>query len=194
MSIAERAVGAPVERIEGREKVTGEAVYAFEHAPEGVAYAAIVASTVARGMVTGVDAGAALSLPGVLGVLSAENAPSLPGAEGELAVLQSPAVAYRGEIVAAVVAETLETARQAAELVRVDYDAAPHDVLRVRATRVSTHRTRSTRTTPPTPKTATSTPPWPPPRCASTRPTRPRPSTTTRWSRTPPSPSGRATG
>jgi len=129
MSIAERAVGAPVERIEGREKVTGEAVYAFEHAPEGVAYAAIVASTVARGMVTGVDAGAALSLPGVLGVLSAENAPSLPGAEGELAVLQSPAVAYRGEIVAAVVAETLETARQAAELVRVDYDAAPHDVL-----------------------------------------------------------------
>jgi xanthine dehydrogenase YagR molybdenum-binding subunit len=129
MSVAARSVGAPVERIEGREKVTGEAVYAFEHAPEGVAYAAIVTSTVARGMVRGIDAESALSLPGVLGVLSAENAPSLPGAEGELAVLQSPAVAYRGEIVAAVVAETLETARHAAELVRVDEDAAQHDVV-----------------------------------------------------------------
>jgi xanthine dehydrogenase YagR molybdenum-binding subunit len=129
MSIAVRAVGAPIERIEGREKVTGEAVYAFEHAPEGVAYAAIVTSSVARGMVRRIDAEPALSLPGVLGVLSAENAPSLPGAEGELAVLQSPAIAYRGEIVAAVVAETLETARHAAEVVRVDEDAAPHDVV-----------------------------------------------------------------
>ena len=129
MSVAVRAVGAPIERIEGREKVTGEAVYAFEHAPEGVAYAAIVTSSVARGMVRRIDAEPALSLPGVLGVLSAENAPSLPGAEGELAVLQSPAIAYRGEIVAAVVAETLETARHAAELVRVDEDAAPHDVV-----------------------------------------------------------------
>ena len=129
MSVAVRAVGAPIERIEGREKVTGEAVYAFEHAPEGVAYAAIVTSSVARGMVRRIDAEPALSLPGVLGVLSAENAPSLPGAEGELAVLQSPAIAYRGEIVAAVVAETLEAARHAAELVRVDEDAAPHDVV-----------------------------------------------------------------
>ena len=129
MSVAAGSVGAPVERIEGREKVTGEAVYAFEHAPEGVAYAAIVTSSVARGMVRGIDAESALSLPGVLGVLSAENAPSLPGAEGELAVLQSPAVAYRGEIVAAVVVESLETARHAAELGRVAEDAAQHVVV-----------------------------------------------------------------
>ncbi len=129
MSVAVRTVGAPVERVEGREKVTGRAVYAYEHEPEGVAYAAIVTSSVARGSVRAIDAEAALSLPGALGVLSAENAPNLPGAEGELAVLQSPAVAYRGEIVAVAIAETLETARQAAELVRVDYEAAPHDVV-----------------------------------------------------------------
>src|SRR6185503_13624329 len=129
VSVAVRNVGAPVERIEGREKVTGRAVYAHEHDPEGVAYAAIVTSSVARGSVRGIDAEAARALPGFLGLLSAENAPSLPGAEGELAVLQSPAVAYRGEIVAVAIAETLETARQAAELVRVDYEAAPHDVV-----------------------------------------------------------------
>jgi xanthine dehydrogenase YagR molybdenum-binding subunit len=129
VSVAVRNVGAPVERIEGREKVTGRAVYAYEHDPEGVAYAAIVTSSVARGSVRGIDAEAARALPGFLGLLSAEDAPSLPGAEGELAVLQSPAVAYRGEIVAVTIAETLETARQAAELVRVDYEAAPHDVV-----------------------------------------------------------------
>ena len=108
MSVAVRNVGAPVERIEGREKVTGRAVYAYEHDPEGVAYAAIVTSSVARGSVRAIDAEAARSLPGFLGLLSAENAPSLPGAEGELAVLQSPVVAYRGEIVAVTIAETLE--------------------------------------------------------------------------------------
>jgi xanthine dehydrogenase YagR molybdenum-binding subunit len=129
MSIAVRTVGTPVERVEGREKVTGQAVYAYEHEPEGVAYAAIVTSSVARGSVRAIDADAALSLPGVLGLLSAENAPNLPGAEGELAVLQSPAVAYRGEIVAVAIAETLELARQAAELVRIDYEEGSHDVV-----------------------------------------------------------------
>jgi xanthine dehydrogenase YagR molybdenum-binding subunit len=129
VSIAVRSIGTPVERVEGREKVTGQAAYAYEHAPEGVAYAAIVTSAIARGSVRAIDAESALSLPGVLGVLSAENAPNLPGAEGELAVLQSPEVAYRGEIVAVAIADTLELARQAAELVRVDYEEGPHDVL-----------------------------------------------------------------
>jgi xanthine dehydrogenase YagR molybdenum-binding subunit len=129
VSVAVRSIGTPVERVEGREKVTGQAVYAYEHEPEGVAYAAIVTSSVARGSVRALDANDALSLPGVLGVLSAENAPNLPGAEGELAVLQSPSVAYRGQIVAVAIAETLDLARQAAELVRVDYDEAPHDAL-----------------------------------------------------------------
>jgi xanthine dehydrogenase YagR molybdenum-binding subunit len=61
-------------------------------------------------------------------VLSHENAAELAGAEGELAVLQSPEVSYRGQIVAAVIADSLETARHAAQLVRVDYDAGRHDV------------------------------------------------------------------
>ena len=128
MSTATRTLGTPVERIEGREKVAGEALYAAEHHPEGIVHAVIVQAAIAKGSVTGVDAGAALGLPGVLGVLWAENAPELPGGEGELAVLQSARVAYRGQIVAAAIAETLETARHAAQLVRVTYAAAAHDV------------------------------------------------------------------
>ncbi|HET7648105.1 MAG TPA: xanthine dehydrogenase family protein molybdopterin-binding subunit [Gaiellaceae bacterium] len=128
MSVAARSIGASLDRVEGREKVAGEAVYAYEHSPEGVVYAAIVQSTVAKGRMLSVDASAALALTGVLGVLSHENVPRLEEQEGELAVLQSDRVAYRGQIVAAVVAETLETARHAERLVRVEYEQEEHDV------------------------------------------------------------------
>jgi xanthine dehydrogenase YagR molybdenum-binding subunit len=128
MSVATRTLGTPVERIEGREKVAGEALYAAEHAPGGVVHAVIVQAGIVKGAVASIDSVEAVALPGVLGVLAAENAPELPGGEGELAVLQSPRVAYRGQIVAAVIAETLETARQAARLVRVVYEAVAHDV------------------------------------------------------------------
>jgi xanthine dehydrogenase YagR molybdenum-binding subunit len=121
------AIGAAIDRVEGPEKVTGTAKYAYEHTPDGVAYAAIVGAAVAKGSVASIDDSEALALPGVLLVLTARNAPVLQ-AEGELAVLQSDAVAYRGQIVAAVIAESLETARQGAELLRVEYDEGRHDI------------------------------------------------------------------
>ncbi|WP_131741735.1 xanthine dehydrogenase family protein molybdopterin-binding subunit [Actinomadura roseirufa] len=120
-------------RLEGTEKVTGTARYAVEYPVEGVAYAAAVQAAVGKGEITAVDATAALALPGVLAVLSCENAPHLHEVpDGELALFQSRTVSYRGQFVAAVVAETLETAREAARLVRVDYVAEPPDV-RLRA-------------------------------------------------------------
>jgi xanthine dehydrogenase YagR molybdenum-binding subunit len=123
------AVGAAMPRIEGREKVTGEARYAVEHHVEGVVHAVVVQSTVAKGEVRAVDPGAALALHGVLAVLWHENAPRVASDDDrELAVLQRPDIAYRGQIVAVAVAESLEVAREAAALVRVDYEAEPHDV------------------------------------------------------------------
>ncbi len=100
MSVVTRSIGASVERIEGRDKVTGEATYALEYEQDNVAHATIVQSTIARGKVRAVDPAAALALPGVLAVLWHENAPELATAQGELAVLQSPEVLYRGQIVA----------------------------------------------------------------------------------------------
>ncbi|WP_067452688.1 xanthine dehydrogenase family protein molybdopterin-binding subunit [Actinomadura macra] len=121
------------DRLEGREKITGEARYAFEYPVEGVAYAAAVQASVGRGEVTSVGTEEALRLPGVLAVLSCENAPRLNEVDdGELALFQSRKVSYRGQFVAAVVAETLETAREAARLVRVDYRSETPDV-RLRA-------------------------------------------------------------
>ena len=85
-----RAVGASLDRVEGREKVSGEAKYAYEYDIEGVAYAAPVQSTIAKGEIRGVDASAALAVPGVLAVLSCEQRlPLQPVEDGELALFQA---------------------------------------------------------------------------------------------------------
>ncbi|WP_225825531.1 xanthine dehydrogenase family protein molybdopterin-binding subunit [Streptomyces naphthomycinicus] len=122
------ALGAPAERREGRQKVTGAARYAAEYAPPGRVHAWPVPAAVARGRVTGVDTSAALALPGVLAVLTPSDAAGLAAPEdGTLAVLRTPDVPHRGWCVALAVAETPETARAAARAVRVDYAAKPHD-------------------------------------------------------------------
>jgi xanthine dehydrogenase YagR molybdenum-binding subunit len=123
-----------VRRIEGREKVTGRARYAYEHPAGDVAYAYPIPAAIARGRVRSVDASEALATPGVLAVLSSADPPPIASADDpELALFQNDRVAYHGQFVAAVVATTLETAREAAERsVRITYDAEPHDV-RLRA-------------------------------------------------------------
>jgi xanthine dehydrogenase YagR molybdenum-binding subunit len=126
---ARNAVGAPVSRLEGIQKVSGTAKYAYEYQPDDVCYAAIVQASIARGEIRSVDAEAALGVPGVLAVLSSENAPNLHDTDdAELAVFQSPRVAYRGQLVAAVIANSDETAREAARLVRIVYSEERHDV------------------------------------------------------------------
>jgi xanthine dehydrogenase YagR molybdenum-binding subunit len=127
------STGLPLARVEGREKVTGAARYAVEHPFDTVAYGWILTASIARGRITAVDTQAALAAPGVVAVLTHENAPRLPESDNrELWVLQTPEVAYRGQAVGVVVAESLEAAREAAALVRVEYDAEPHDVILVR--------------------------------------------------------------
>src|SRR3989440_1835278 len=129
MQLIMRAIGAPLNRIDGDQKVTGAAKYAYEYPIESMTYVFPVQSTIARGRVGSIDASAAQALPGVIAVLSHENAPRLaPLDDAELAVFQTDAVAYHGQFVAAVVAETSEIARQAASLVAVRYEEQPHDV------------------------------------------------------------------
>jgi xanthine dehydrogenase YagR molybdenum-binding subunit len=130
MSVLTPAVGAPVARLEGRLKVTGEARYAYEHELERISYGWIVQSEVARGRIDAVEVQDALAVPGTVGVLWHANAPAVqPVSNAELAVLQSSEVAYRGQIVGCVVAETLEAAREAASRVKVSYASESHDVV-----------------------------------------------------------------
>ena len=122
-------IGQPIDRIDGPKKVTGTARYAIEQNFDAMAYAFPVQSTIAKGSIVSIDISAAQAIPGVITVLTHENAPRLkPQNNAELDVLQSNAVAYRGQFVALVIAETLEVARQAADAVVLQYEEQPHDV------------------------------------------------------------------
>ena len=125
------AVGAPMDRVDGRLKVTGAAHFSAEMPTERLVHAVIVQSTVPAGRITRLDTARARKAPGVLGILTHLNAPKLPE-KGRAAVnppagrvmtlLQDAEVRYNGQPIAVVVADTFEHARDAAMLVRAKYD------------------------------------------------------------------------
>ena len=124
-----RAIGAALERMDGRAKVVGTAPYAFEHRVERPAYLHPVQSTIARGRIRAIDTSKAERVEGVIAIITHQTAPKLASHENkELWVLQSDEVHFRGQFIGAVLAQTLEAARHAAGLVRVEYDVAAHDV------------------------------------------------------------------
>ncbi|WP_029011396.1 aldehyde oxidoreductase molybdenum-binding subunit PaoC [Azospirillum halopraeferens] len=118
-----RVVGVPHDRIDGPAKVTGTAPYAYERhdAAPDAAYGWIVGSAIARGRITAIDTRAAEAAPGVLGVVTHENAGPLgKGRFNTAHLLGGPAIEHYDQALALVVAETLEQARDAAALVRID--------------------------------------------------------------------------
>ena len=122
------AIGTRIPRTEGPDKVTGAARYAVEYPAADVAYAWPVQAPVARGTVRSVDTHAVRAMPGVLAVLWHGNAPRLADVpDREMLVLQSDQVAYHGQFVAVVVADSLEAAREAANRTPVEIDEQPHD-------------------------------------------------------------------
>ncbi len=128
--IAARAIGAAIDRVDGPLKVAGAAPYAVEFPAKDAGHLFAVQSTIAKGRVASIDAGAARVLPGVIAVLTHENAPRVASPDDEaLRVLQTDVVAYHGQVVAAVVAETSEIAREAAGLIAVTYQEYEHDVV-----------------------------------------------------------------
>jgi len=127
-----------MDRVDGRAKVTGRARYAMENPIANVAHGVLVTSAIARGRIASIETRAAERVPGVLAVMTHENAKKLsrPPDAGDrsrpatrvLQLLQDPAVRYANQPIAVVVAETFEAAREAAGLVLVRYDRQAHDV------------------------------------------------------------------
>ncbi len=135
--IKTNVIGKPLDRKDGRAKVTGQAKYAAEFGVNNVAYAFPVRSTVGNGTVAAFDTSAAEKADGVLAVMTHENAPRLKKADpqelaktgglpGEMFTpLQDNKARYYGQYIALVVAETYEQARTAAKLVKVTYNKLP---------------------------------------------------------------------
>lgn len=129
MSIVARSMGRARPRVDAGVKVRGEARYACEYPLDRIAYVFAIQSTIAKGRIVAIDGSSCMQQPGVLALVTHENAPRLH-ADGptDLAVMQSDRVVYHGQIIGAVVAETLDVARHAASLVRIDYEQEPHAV------------------------------------------------------------------
>jgi xanthine dehydrogenase YagR molybdenum-binding subunit len=120
-----KVVGKATERIDGPLKTTGTAIYAYEQhrAAPDAAYGYIVGAAIAKGRIASVDLNQAKSAPGVLGIVTADNAGKLAtGAFYAARALAGPDVSHYHQAVAIVVAETFEQARAAAQLVRVRYE------------------------------------------------------------------------
>lgn len=122
------SMGAALTRVDGRAKVTGTAPYTADQPVDDPAYLHPVQATIAKGRIVDIDTASAEALDGVLAIITHRNAFRLTDIEDpEMLVLQSDRVAFRGQLIGAVVATTPEVAVQAAELVRVTYAAEPHD-------------------------------------------------------------------
>jgi xanthine dehydrogenase YagR molybdenum-binding subunit len=117
-------------RVDGPMKVTGRAKYGADNNFPGMAYGYVVVSTIANGELEAMDVTAAKSAPGVLGVYSPFDPLDLRTATtpifGDTWVpLQTKEVAYYGQPIGFVVAETYEQARDAAMTVAVAYHQRP---------------------------------------------------------------------
>ncbi len=124
-------IGRPAVRIDGVAKVTGAARYASDEPVAHPAYAFLVTSSVASGRVASMDLTAAKAVPGVLDILTHDNvgaeAKSPPGPDSKPTTtsMEDDKVWHDGQIVAVVVGDTFEAAREAAYKVRVNYEATP---------------------------------------------------------------------
>ena len=128
-------VGSSISRKDGALKVTGQARYAADHPLEHVTHAVAICSTVGNGRVSHIDSSAAESAPGFLAIIHHGNAPQLfrpvnnflsASKPGEIRVVfEDDRVHYAGQYIAVVVAETLQQAQRAAELVQVTYETRP---------------------------------------------------------------------
>ena len=122
-----KIVGQPTDRIDGPLKTTGRAPYAYERydAAPNAAYGYVVGAAISKGRILSIDSSAAKALPGVLAVVTAENAGKVgKGASNAAPLLAGPEVAHYHQAVALVVADSFEQARAAAALVKVAYDRA----------------------------------------------------------------------
>jgi len=131
-----KVIGKPTDRIDGPFKTTGTATYAYEwhniapHAPRMAlsadpAYGYVVGSAIAKGRIASIDLSEAEAAPGVLAIVTAENAGRLGKGDRNFAkLLGGPDIEHYHQAIAVVVAETFEQASAAAQLVRVDYVGA----------------------------------------------------------------------
>ncbi len=127
-----------MDRVDGRQKVTGAAKYSAEYELPNMAHAVLVGSTIAKGSIKSLDTKRAENAPGVLAVLHYQNAIKVPGYAQEahptepkpagqpLQIFIDNKIHFNDQPIAVVVADTLERALYAAKLVKATYQEDKH--------------------------------------------------------------------
>src|SRR5687768_11575325 len=117
----------PIDRVDGKAKVTGSAAYAADHKMQNMAYGFLVGSTIAKGRIKSMDTKAAERAPGVLAVITHLNAPKIPGyqtgkdpskpptAGTPLRIFSNNDILYYDHPIALVIADTYERVLHAAK-------------------------------------------------------------------------------
>src|SRR3954451_6519772 len=123
-----RVIGHPTSRIDGPLKTTGTAPYAYERhdAVSNPAYGYIIGAAIGKGRIASMDLSAARAAPGVLAIVTADNAGKLGKGKFNTAhLLGGPEIEHYPHEIAVIVAEPFEQARAAGHLLRVHYERAP---------------------------------------------------------------------
>ena len=130
-AIKNGSIGKPRSRIDGRLKVTGAALYPSDTAVANPAYAFLVTTAIAKGHIRAFHLDAARAVPGFVDILNYENTKGAfktqpnPGgvSGGATTTLESSRIWHDGQIVAVVLADTYEAAREAAYKVEIEYSS-----------------------------------------------------------------------
>ena len=120
-----KVVGQPVSRIDGPLKTTGTAPYAYDRNDviANQAYGYILGSSIAKGRIASINLSAAKAYPGVITIVTYQNAGKLAkGKYNTALLLGGPEIQHYHQAIAIVVAETFEQARAAAHLIQVKYE------------------------------------------------------------------------
>jgi CO/xanthine dehydrogenase Mo-binding subunit len=123
-------MGAPAPRYDARLKVTGEARYPADVPMTNPAFAFLVTSSIAKGKLVSLDLAEARTVPGVIDILTQDDASVLHGGrfgQGSATSIDQlgPEIAHDGQIIALVLADSYEAAREAAYKVHANYAPAP---------------------------------------------------------------------
>jgi xanthine dehydrogenase YagR molybdenum-binding subunit len=125
--MSQPVIGAPLDRVEGPQKVTGTAAFTGDITAEGLAHAVVVTSTIARGRIASIDDARARDVEDAIEVLTHRNAPRVEASKttpmaSHLFLLQSDEIQFDRQPVAVAIAESFEAAVEMADLVTVRYE------------------------------------------------------------------------
>ena len=123
------AVGVSMRRVDGMEKVAGQALYAGDFSLPGMAHAKVLRSPVPHARIRRIDASKATGLTGVFAVLTRDNLRVASNSFGvyvkDQQILATDKVRYAGDMIAAVAAVDESVAEEAVKLIDVDYEELP---------------------------------------------------------------------